>query len=54
MDRAVSAGYDEVRSLASEFGLHHLAVEDTLKGHQRAKLERYGDTLFVVLRPARY
>ena len=47
-------GSDEVRSLASEFGLHHLAVEDTLKGHQRAKLERYGDTLFIVLRPARY
>ena len=45
---------EEVRSLASEFGLHHLAAEDTLKGHQRAKLERYGDTVFIVLRPARY
>lgn len=44
----------EVRSVASEFNLHHLAVEDTLQGHQRSKLERYGDTLFVVLRPARY
>ncbi len=44
----------EVRSLANEFGLHHLAVEDALTGHQRSKLERYGDTLFVVLRPARY
>ncbi len=45
---------DEVRSVATEFGLHHLAVEDTLRGHQRSKLERYGDVLFIVLRPARY
>ena len=44
----------EVQSVAAEFGLHELAVEDALKGHQRAKLERFGDTLFVVLRPARY
>ncbi len=44
----------EVRSVAAEFSLHHLAVEDTLKGHQRAKLERFDDILFVVLRPARY
>jgi magnesium transporter len=45
---------DEIRSIETEFGLHHLAVEDALTGHQRSKLERYGDTLFVVLRPARY
>ncbi|MGO4105878.1 magnesium and cobalt transport protein CorA [Leifsonia sp. YAF41] len=45
---------DEVWSVAEEFSLHHLAVEDTLKGHQRSKLERYGDVLFIVLRPARY
>jgi len=45
---------EEIRSIETEFGLHHLAVEDALTGHQRAKLERYGDTLFVVLRPARY
>ena len=45
---------DELHSAANEFGLHPLAVEDALKGHQRAKFERYGDTLFVVLRPARY
>lgn len=44
----------ELESVAAEFGLHHLAVEDALKGHQRAKLERYGETLFLVLRPARY
>jgi magnesium transporter len=45
---------DEVNSVASEFGLHHLAVDDTLAGHQRPKLERYGNTQFIVLRPARY
>ncbi|WP_130179194.1 magnesium and cobalt transport protein CorA [Cryobacterium sp. SO1] len=45
---------DEVRSVADEFTLHHLAIEDALKGHQRAKIERYADTLFLVLRPARY
>jgi len=45
---------DELRAVATEFGLHRLAVEDALKGHQRPKLERYGDTLFVVLRSARY
>ncbi|NKX49156.1 magnesium and cobalt transport protein CorA [Arthrobacter deserti] len=45
---------EELQSVAGEFGLHYLAVEDALSGHQRSKLERYGDTLFVVLRPARY
>ena len=40
--------------MAEEFDLHELAVEDALEAHQRPKLERYGQTLFVVLRPARY
>jgi len=44
----------EVRSVAAEFAFHELAVEDTISAHQRAKLERYGDVLFTVLRPARY
>ncbi len=44
----------ELQSLAAEFDLHPLAVEDALEAHQRPKLERYGDTLFVVLRAARY
>ena len=43
-----------VTALAEEFGIHELAVEDTVKAHQRPKLERYGDVLFLVLRPARY
>jgi magnesium transporter len=38
----------------AHFDLHDLAVEDAVKAHQRSKLERYGDTLFCVLRPARY
>jgi len=37
-----------------EFGLHELAVEDAIRAHQRPKLEIYDDTLFVVLKPARY
>jgi magnesium transporter len=45
---------DEILQVAAEFSLHPLAVEDALAGHQRAKLERYGDILFAVLRPARY
>ena len=44
----------EFSSVAEEFGLHPLAVEDAVKAHQRPKLERYDGKLFVVLRPARY
>jgi magnesium transporter len=32
------------------FHLHRLALEDTVNVHQRAKIEDYGDTLFIVLR----
>ncbi len=45
---------EEFESVAQEFELHPLSVEDALDAHQRPKLERYGETLFVVLRPARY
>ncbi|MEV7193784.1 magnesium and cobalt transport protein CorA [Streptomyces sp. NPDC093510] len=44
----------ELLSLAEEFDLHELALEDAMEAHQRPKLERYGETLFVVLRAARY
>jgi magnesium transporter len=44
----------DVDAVAAEFGIHPLAVEDTVKAHQRAKLERYEEVLFTVLRPARY
>jgi magnesium transporter len=45
---------EEFASVAEEFELHELAVEDALEAHQRPKIERYSQTLFVVLRPARY
>ena len=41
-------------SCGATFDLHELAVEDAIKAHQRPKLEVYGDTLFVVLKTARY
>jgi magnesium transporter len=39
----------ELEAMQEEFGLHELAVEDALHGHQRPKIEEYGDSLFVVL-----
>jgi len=45
---------DEFEVVRVEFGLHELAVEDAVKAHQRPKLERYGDSLFLVLKTARY
>jgi magnesium transporter len=44
----------EFDAVAREFNLHELAVEDAIKAHQRPKLEVYDDTLFVVLKTARY
>jgi magnesium transporter len=38
-----------LEELRSQFGLHPLAVEDARSGHQRPKIEEYGDCLFVVL-----
>ncbi|WP_405782136.1 magnesium/cobalt transporter CorA [Streptomyces sp. NBC_00859] len=40
--------------VSSEFGLHELAVEDSLRAHQRPKLEVYDETLFMVLKPVMY
>lgn len=40
---------DELDKMQEEFGLHDLAVEDASHGHQRPKIEEYGDTLFVVM-----
>jgi magnesium transporter len=46
---------DEFDSVRREFQLHELAVEDAMNGHQRPKLEVYGENqLFVVLKTARY
>ena len=45
---------EEFDSVKRELQLHELAVEDAIKAHQRPKLEVYDDTLFVVLKTARY
>jgi magnesium transporter len=39
----------ELATMQQQFGLHELAVEDAQSGHQRPKVEEYGDSLFVVL-----
>jgi magnesium transporter len=39
----------DIALMQDEFGLHELAVEDALRGHQRPKMEEYGDSLFVVV-----
>ena len=44
----------ELDGVATVFSLHPLAVEDALKAHQRPKLERYEDGLFVVLKTLWY
>lgn len=44
----------EFETVAREFDLHELAVEDAVKAHQRPKLERYGETLLIVVKTARY
>lgn len=44
----------EFEAVRKEFDLHELAVEDAIQAHQRPKLELYDDTLFTVLKPARY
>jgi magnesium transporter len=44
----------EFDSVRREFDLHELAVEDAIKAHQRPKLEVYGESLFIVLKTARY
>src|SRR6266478_4045336 len=40
---------EELAEMQEEFDLHALAVEDARHGHQRPKLEEYGDLLFVVV-----
>jgi magnesium transporter len=45
---------EEFDSVRREFELHELAVEDAIHAHQRPKLEVYGDTIFMVLKTARY
>ena len=39
----------ELATMQEEFSLHELAVEDASRGHQRPKLEEYGDSVFAVV-----
>jgi magnesium transporter len=45
---------EEFDAVRREFDLHELAVEDAVNAHQRPKVERYGDTLLVVLKTVRW
>ncbi|WP_026422321.1 magnesium/cobalt transporter CorA [Actinokineospora inagensis] len=45
---------EQIQGVAETFGLHELAVEDAVTAHQRPKLERYDDNLFMVLKTVRY
>jgi magnesium transporter len=40
---------EELDEMAQEFSLHELAIEDARHGHQRPKIEEYGDSLFAAL-----
>lgn len=45
---------DEFELVKDELNLHPLAAEDAVSAHQRPKMERYDDTLFVVLKTLAY
>src|SRR5206468_2079166 len=39
----------ELAKMQHEFALHELAVEDAMRGHQRPKIEEYGECVFAVM-----
>jgi magnesium transporter len=45
---------NEIMKMKEEFDLHPLAVEDALTGHQRPKIEEYGNSLFAVIQVLKY
>lgn len=47
-------GDDELAAMQEEFDLHELAVEDARHGHQRPKIEEYGNMLFTVVHLLEY
>ncbi len=47
-------GDAQMQGVAATFQLHPLSVEDAVQAHQRPKLERYDDTLFLVLKTVNY
>jgi len=44
----------ELGAIAQQYDLHPLAVEDAVFAHQRPKLDRYDDALFMVLKTTTY
>jgi magnesium transporter len=46
----VDPTFEEMAFFQKQFMLHRLAVEDTVNGHQRAKVDEYNDSLFVVIK----
>jgi magnesium transporter len=52
VDVSGSGDAETVARIGETFGLHPLATEDVLNTRQRAKVERYGDQLFIVARSA--
>ena len=44
----LDATNEELKVMQEEFSLHELAVEDARHGHQRPKIEEYGDSVFAV------
>ncbi len=47
-------GNDDLEALSSQFALHPLAIEDAVNGHDRSKLETFGDDLFMVVSTVAY
>ncbi len=45
---------EELQAVADLYDLHELAVEDAIRAHQRPKVERYDDSLFIVLKTLWY
>jgi magnesium transporter len=45
---------EQLGTIAQQYGLHPLAVEDAVYAHQRPKLEQYDDGLFMVLKTTTY
>ena len=43
------ASMHELEAMQEEFDLHPLAIEDAARGHQRPKIEEYGETVFIVM-----
>lgn len=45
---------EDMAAVSKTFGLHELAVEDAINAYQRAKMEQYGNSLFLVLKTVMY